>query len=65
MAEGEGVGIHDEGRALSPGLGLFECAQIAPEAVPAVLHKDEGIFHPGDLIEAEVAEELGAFHLGV
>ena len=65
VAEGEGVGIHDEGRALSPGLCLFECAQIGPEAVPAVLHKDEGVLHPGDLIEAEVAEESCAFHLGV
>ena len=65
VAEGEGVCIHDEGRTLPPGPSLFECAQIGPEAVPAVFHKDEGILHPGDLIEAEVAEEPGAFHLGV
>ena len=65
MTEGKRVRVHDEGRAFAPGPGLFQIAQISPEAVAAVLHEDKGTLHPGDLVEAEVAEKLGAFYLGV
>ena len=65
MTEGKRVRIHDEGRTFALGPGLFQIAQIGPEAVAAILHEDKGILHPGDLVEAEVAEKPGAFHLGV
>ena len=65
MTEGKRVRVHDEGRTFALGPGLFQIAQIGPEAVAAVLHEDKGILHPGDLVEAEVAEKPGAFYLGV
>ena len=65
MTEGKWVRVHDEGRTFALGPSLFQIAQISPEAVAAVLHEDKGILHPGDLVEAEGAEKLGAFYLGV
>ena len=50
MTEGKRVCVHDEGRTFALGPGLFQIAQISPEAVAAVLHEDKGILHPGDLV---------------
>ena len=61
MTEGKRVRVHDEGRTFALGPGLFQIAQIGPEAVAAVLHEDKGILHPGDLVEAEVAEKTWSF----
>ena len=65
MAEGEGVRIHDERSRLPLGLCLFQGPQVAAEAVPAVLHKDEGVLHAGNLIKAKIPEEPGALDLCV
>ena len=45
------------------GPGLFQIAQISPEAVAAVLHEDKGILHPGDLVEARSPKNLELFTL--
>lgn len=63
MTEGKRVRVHDESRTFALGPGLFQIAQISSEAVAAVLHEDKGILHPGDLVEAEVAENLELFTL--
>ena len=47
------------------GFGLFEAAQVGTKTIPAVLHKDEGVLHPGDLVKAQIPKEFGAFTLGV
>lgn len=63
MTEGEGVRVHDESRRFAPGLCFFKVPQVAAEAVATVLHKDEGILYPGDLVKAEIAENFALFTL--
>ena len=61
----KGVGVHDQRGRSALGFGLFEAAQVGTKTIPAVLHKDEGVLHPGDLVKAQIPKEFGAFTLGV
>ena len=61
----KGVGVHDQRGRSALGFGLFEAAQVGTKTIPAVLHKDEGVLHPGDLVKTQIPKEFGAFTLGV
>ena len=65
MAQGEGVGVHDERGGNAVGFRLFQRFQVVGEAAFPVLHEHQRAVHPGDLIKAQTAEKFGGFHLRV
>ena len=61
VAQGKWVGVHDDGGL--PAMALLQPAEIALEAVGAVLQEDHLALHPGNLVKAQVPEdgEVAAF----
>ena len=65
MAQGEGVGIHNDGPRLAGTAVLLQLFAEGGKPAPPVLQEGEGPLHPGDLIKAQVLKELCALALGV
>ena len=61
VAQGKGVGVHDDGGL--PAAAPLQPAEIALEAMGAVLHEDHLALHPGNLVKPQVPEdgEVAAF----
>ena len=66
MAQGEGVGVHDNSRRPLSRLGRpAQGGEIAGETPGPVLHEYRLVPGPGDLIKAQVPEHRGGGALGV
>ena len=65
VAQGKGVGVHNNGGGDIRPCGLFQGLQVIGKSVPPVFHKDQGALYPGDLVKAQALKEPGGLDLGI
>ena len=66
MSESEGISVEDQSSdVLSVSSGLGQVGEVVSETGTSVLHEDDLILYPDDLVEAQIAEEFSGVALGV
>ena len=65
VAQGEGIGVHDQGGGNAVLLCLCQSVQEAGEAVPTVFHEDQLPVYPGNFVKAKAFKEFGGACFGV